>query len=173
MGNERFMVPEALFYPSDIGLAQAGVAEVVTQAVNAVQMDLRGMLYSNVVLAGGCAALPGFRDRFEADLRPLVPAEEALVVAAAAATTTTTNTTTTATTTTTASERDGGEGKGSGNELSTGDLTTTCAAWRGGSVVGAGPDFARLAVTREEYKKDHAEFKQRYEDHAAVMRGRM
>jgi actin-related protein 6 len=34
MGNERFMVPEALFHPSDIGLRQAGVAEVVTQAVS-------------------------------------------------------------------------------------------------------------------------------------------
>jgi len=48
----------------------------------------------------------------------------------------------------------------------------TCA-WRGGSVVGAGPDFARLAVTREEYKRDRAEIKQRYEEHTAVLRGRM
>lgn len=56
MGNERFMVPEALFHPSDIGLTQAGIAEAVAQAVNAVQRDLRGLMYGNVVLAGGCAA---------------------------------------------------------------------------------------------------------------------
>jgi|AntAceMinimDraft_5_1070358.scaffolds.fasta_scaffold36879_2 actin-related protein 6 len=74
------VVPEALFHPSDIGLTQAGLSEVVTQAVNAVPKDLRGMLLGNVVLAGGCAALPGFRERLEADLRPLVPSEEALVV---------------------------------------------------------------------------------------------
>ena len=147
MGNERFMVPEALFHPSDIGLAQAGVAEVVTQAVNAVQKDLRGMLYSNVVLAGGCVAFPGFRDRFEAELRPLVPVEDELVLTT------------------------GGAAAGGGGSDNEGDPTT--CAWRGGSVVGAGPDFARLAVTREEYKKDHAEFKQRYEEHVAVMRGRM
>lgn len=51
------------------------------------------------------------------------------------------------------------------------DPVTT--AWRGGSVVGAGPDFARLAVTKEEYKRDRAEIKQRYDEHAAVVRGRM
>jgi hypothetical protein len=34
MGSERFMVPEALFHPSEMGLPQAGMAEVVTQAVS-------------------------------------------------------------------------------------------------------------------------------------------
>ena len=80
MGNERFMVPEVLFHPSDIGLNQAGIAEAAAQAVRSVQSDLRGMLFANVVLAGGCASLPGFKERFEAELRPFVPAEDELVV---------------------------------------------------------------------------------------------
>ena len=80
MGNERFMVPEALFHPADIGLNQAGVAEVVTQAVRSVAVDLRAMMYANVIVAGGCAAFPGFKERFEAELRPLVPTDEALTV---------------------------------------------------------------------------------------------
>ena len=42
----------------------------------------------------------------------------------------------------------------------------------GGSVVGAGADFERLAVTREEYEKDPGEFRRRYEEHVAVIRGR-
>jgi actin-related protein 6 len=58
---------------------------------------------------GGCAALPGFAARLEADLRPLVPSDEALVVTAP-------------------------------------EDPATCA-WRGGSVVGAGADFARWGCT--------------------------
>ena len=135
MGNERFMVPEALFHPADIGLNQAGVAEVVTQAVRSVATDLRAMMYANVIVAGGCAAFPGFKERFEAELRPLVPTDEALTV-----------------------------------EVST---SPTLDAWRGGSVVGAGEDFERLAVTREAWKKDASEFRRRYEEHAGVVKGRM
>ena len=62
MGNERFMVPEVLFHPSDIGLNQAGIAEAAAQAVRSVQSDLRGMLFANVVLAGGCALFRGSRN---------------------------------------------------------------------------------------------------------------
>eukprot|EP00884_Botryococcus_braunii_P010265 jgi/Botrbrau1/1923/Bobra.0005s0028.1 len=35
--NERFMVPELIFRPSDIGAAQGGIAEAVVDAVSAVQ----------------------------------------------------------------------------------------------------------------------------------------
>ena len=135
MGNERFMVPEALFHPADIGLNQAGVAEVVTQAVRSVAVDLRAMMYANVIVAGGCASFPGFKERFEAELRPLVPVDETMTV--------------------TVSE------------------SPTLDAWRGGSVVGAGADFERLAVTREAWKKDASEFRRRYEEHAGVVKGRM
>lgn len=53
LNNERFMVPEALFRPSDIGLQQAGVAEVVQQAVAALHPALQPLMYSNVLLTGG------------------------------------------------------------------------------------------------------------------------
>jgi actin-related protein 6 len=135
MGNERFMVPEALFHPADIGLNQAGIAEVVTQAVRAVARDLRAMMYTNVIVAGGCAGFPGFKTRFENELRPLVPMEDTLTI-----------------------------------EVSD---TPALDAWRGGSLVGAGEDFERLAVTREEWKKDASEFRRRYEEHAGVVKGRM
>ena len=86
MGNERFMVPEALFHPSDVGLAQAGVAEATARAVEAVKRDarLRGLFYANVVLCGGCAALPGFARRFECELRQFVDAGDELNVSVAA-----------------------------------------------------------------------------------------
>jgi actin-related protein 6 len=86
MGNERFMVPEALFHPSDVGLKQAGVAEATARAVEAVKRDarLKGLFYANVVLCGGCAALPGFKERFERELRPFVDAGDVLNVSVAA-----------------------------------------------------------------------------------------
>jgi actin-related protein 6 len=50
--NERFMVPEALLHPSDIGSPQAGLAECAAAAVAACGADIRGLLWANVVLVG-------------------------------------------------------------------------------------------------------------------------
>ncbi|RKP05678.1 actin family [Thamnocephalis sphaerospora] len=75
MNNERFTVPEVLFYPSDLGMPQAGVAELILQAVQATPEALHPLLYANIVLTGGNARLPGFRSRLLAELRRLVPAE--------------------------------------------------------------------------------------------------
>lgn len=72
VNNERFMVPEALFRSLDIGLQQAGLAETVRDAVEAVHPDLRPLLYSNVLCTGGSAKCPGFRQRLYDELRPLV-----------------------------------------------------------------------------------------------------
>jgi actin-related protein 6 len=35
MNNERFMIPEILFNPSDIGMNQAGIPEAIHQSVQA------------------------------------------------------------------------------------------------------------------------------------------
>ncbi|GMH39782.1 hypothetical protein BSKO_07680 [Bryopsis sp. KO-2023] len=73
VNNERFMVPEVLFNPSDIGIEQAGLAETIVQAVNASNPVLHSILFSNIVLTGGVCQCPGFKERLVADLRPLVP----------------------------------------------------------------------------------------------------
>ena len=73
LNNERFMVPELLFHPSDIGLQQCGVAEAVVQAVESTHPSLAPLLYSNVILSGGGASCPGFASRFLSELRPMVP----------------------------------------------------------------------------------------------------
>lgn len=80
LNNERFMVPEVLFHPSDIGLQQAGVPEALVQAVTACHPALTPLLFSNVLLTGGLVQCPGFKERFEAELRPLVPGAYALNV---------------------------------------------------------------------------------------------
>lgn len=73
--NERFVVPELLFNPADVGLKQAGVVEGVIQALELVPERLRPVLLANIVLVGGNAAIPGFQKRFEIELRPLAPSE--------------------------------------------------------------------------------------------------
>lgn len=69
MNNERISIPEMLFQPSDIGLAQAGVAELIVQSVQAVPLQYQPDLYANIVLTGGNCLFPGFRKRLETELR--------------------------------------------------------------------------------------------------------
>lgn len=75
MNNERFLVPEVLFSPGDLGQQQAGLAEAIVQALDGVHESLHPLLLSNVLLTGGTAACPGFAQRLLADLRPLVSDE--------------------------------------------------------------------------------------------------
>lgn len=112
LANERFMVPETLFHPSDIGVNQMGIAEALVHAVrihppimsasilsractqrprpgrstvdiraaelqtdghmtrgggseqvNATPASLHPLMYSNVVITGGSANIPGFVER--------------------------------------------------------------------------------------------------------------
>eukprot|EP00892_Ulva_mutabilis_P003506 jgi/Ulvmu1/1527/UM011_0257.1 len=72
VNNERFMVPEALFRPQDVGVPQAGVAAATAEALRGIHGALRPLLARSVLLAGGTAACPGFAARFETDLRPQV-----------------------------------------------------------------------------------------------------
>lgn len=75
INNERFLVPELLFSPSDIGLNQAGLAETIAVSIASVPEQLQGLLWSNIVLTGGSAQFPGLLPRLERELRPLAPSE--------------------------------------------------------------------------------------------------
>nr|QBK96588.1 actin-related protein 6 [Huperzia serrata] len=73
--NERFMVPEMLFHPADLGMEEAGLAECIVRAVSACHPDLQGLFYSSVVLTGGSMLFPWCKEKLELELRPLVPDE--------------------------------------------------------------------------------------------------
>ncbi|KAF0357469.1 actin-like protein arp6 [Gigaspora margarita] len=75
MNNERFTVPEILFNPTDIGMNQAGIPEVIVEAINATHPDLHGLFYGNIVLVGGNSLFSGYKERVEKDLRVLAPSE--------------------------------------------------------------------------------------------------
>ena len=80
MNNERFMVPEILFQPSDIGISQMGIPEAVVECVGGCEEAAQPWLYRNIVLTGGCAMFPGFRERMEREVRRLAPGDMEVVV---------------------------------------------------------------------------------------------
>lgn len=63
LNNERICVPEVLFHPSDAGISQIGLPDAVLQAILSADPLLHGSLFANIVVTGGCAAMPGFRER--------------------------------------------------------------------------------------------------------------
>lgn len=73
MSVERFAIPEVLFRPSDIGLDCGGIVEGIVESITACPPTVRAAMYHNILLVGGNAKIPGFRDRVESDLRKLAP----------------------------------------------------------------------------------------------------
>lgn len=73
LNNERFSVPEVLFHPSDIGITQMGISETVVEAINSCPPETHPHLYNNILVVGGCANFPGFKERLEKDLRAMAP----------------------------------------------------------------------------------------------------
>ncbi|ERN14358.1 actin-related protein 6 [Amborella trichopoda] len=71
--NERFLVPEMLFHPSDLGINEAGLAECIVRAVQSCHPYLHPVLYESIILTGGSTLFPHFVERLERELRPLVP----------------------------------------------------------------------------------------------------
>ncbi|KAM5547953.1 actin-related protein 6 [Rosa sericea] len=71
--NERFLVPEMIFHPADLGMNQAGLAECIVRAVSSCHPHLHPVLYESIILTGGSTLFPRLADRLERELRPLVP----------------------------------------------------------------------------------------------------
>jgi len=70
---ERFAIPEVLFRPSDIGMEQLGIAEAIVQSIEACDPIYRAALYQNIIVTGGSAKIPHFKERLEVELRSLAP----------------------------------------------------------------------------------------------------
>ncbi|KAL9942577.1 Actin- protein 6 [Verticillium nonalfalfae] len=71
--NERFTVPELLFNPSDIGLWQSGLADLVMQSLDELPIGIWPGLLANIVVVGGNASFEGFIQRLEKELVKRVP----------------------------------------------------------------------------------------------------
>ena len=73
--NERFVVPELLFSPSDIGMRQPGLADLVMQSLSTMPIGLWPGLLANIVVVGGNARLSNFIQRLQMELLERVPDE--------------------------------------------------------------------------------------------------
>lgn len=81
LGNERFVVPELLFNPSDMGSKQAGLPELIVQSLSCIPPAMWPSLLANIIVVGGNARLPGLRRRLATELRSLTPADCTLRIA--------------------------------------------------------------------------------------------
>ncbi|CAK9815391.1 Actin-related protein 6 [Anthophora plagiata] len=75
LSNERFAIPEILFFPSDVGIRQMGIPESIMDCLKACDEETWPHLLSNIVLTGGNAKFPGFQQRIYKEVRSLAPAE--------------------------------------------------------------------------------------------------
>ncbi|EPE08554.1 actin-like protein arp-6 [Ophiostoma piceae UAMH 11346] len=73
--NERFSVPELLFNPSDIGLQQPGLPELISQSIRCLPVGLWPAALANIVVVGGSAELPGLAERLQKEVQALMPHE--------------------------------------------------------------------------------------------------
>ncbi|KAF2006912.1 Actin/actin-like protein [Amniculicola lignicola CBS 123094] len=74
LGNERFAVPELIFNPTDIGIKEVGLPQAIMESLANLPEALRIGMLANIVVVGGNSVIPGFMERLEFELRPLVPA---------------------------------------------------------------------------------------------------
>ncbi|KAI1759807.1 Actin/actin-like protein [Hypoxylon sp. FL1150] len=73
--NERFTVPELLFHPSDIGIRQPGIADLVMQSLRVLPVGLWPGLLANIVVVGGSSLFSGFVERLQKEIVRLAPDE--------------------------------------------------------------------------------------------------
>jgi actin-related protein 6 len=73
--NERFTVPELLFNPSDIGMRQSGIAQLVLESLSEIPFGLWPGFLANIIVVGGNANIEGFLWRLQVEIQALAPTE--------------------------------------------------------------------------------------------------
>lgn len=71
--NERFAIPELVFNPSDMGLRQPGLPQLVRQSLETLPLGLWPGLLANIVVVGGNALFDGFIQRLQKEVVQLFP----------------------------------------------------------------------------------------------------
>lgn len=71
--HERFNCPEVLFRPDFIGKECFGLDLEVYQSIMACDINLRSLMYNNIVLSGGNTLISGFKERIQNELLNLAP----------------------------------------------------------------------------------------------------
>ncbi|KAF5595274.1 beta-lactamase family [Fusarium subglutinans] len=71
--NERFAVPEILFNPSDAGIRQPGLADLVYDSLQELPIGLWPALLANIIVVGGNTHFDGFIQRLQKEVVQRVP----------------------------------------------------------------------------------------------------
>ncbi|CAF1515678.1 unnamed protein product, partial [Didymodactylos carnosus] len=82
LGSSKYRAPEVLFSPELIGEECEGVHEILSGSIQRSDMDLRRILYQNIVLSGGSTLFRGFGDRLLGELKRIAPKEVKIKISA-------------------------------------------------------------------------------------------
>lgn len=66
--KQRFRSTEIIFNPMLVNNPTRGVVKMAYDSIEMCDSDLRINLYNNIVLAGGTTLMPGFKERFQAEI---------------------------------------------------------------------------------------------------------
>lgn len=80
VGPARFRAPEILFKPDLIGEECEGLHEVLMYSIQKSDLDLRKVLFKNIVLSGGSTLFKGFGDRLLSEIKKMSPKETQIKV---------------------------------------------------------------------------------------------
>jgi len=69
LGKERFIIPEHIFSPSLSNSSQPGLLAGILASLKSVHEDFYGPLLKNIVIHGGNTLFPGFKERFDREIR--------------------------------------------------------------------------------------------------------
>jgi centractin len=82
IGPARFRAPEVLFRPDLIGEECEGLHEVLVYSIQKSDLDLRKVLFKNIVLSGGSTLFKGFGDRLLSEIKKLSPKDVQIKISA-------------------------------------------------------------------------------------------
>jgi len=69
LAPERFQIPEVLFKPSDIGINEGGISDMIAQITSSrVPHTMEPVMLSNIVVGGGNTRIPGFGQRLRNEI---------------------------------------------------------------------------------------------------------
>lgn len=71
VGPERFQAPEALFQPHLVDIEKEGIAQMLFNAIQGADIDVRPELYKHIVLSGGSTMYPGLPSRMTREMKQL------------------------------------------------------------------------------------------------------
>lgn len=83
--NERFAVSELIFNPSDMGMRQPGLPDLIHQSLQTLPIGLWPGLLANIIVVGGNALLDGFIQRLQKEVVQRFPDDCVVRVARPAA----------------------------------------------------------------------------------------